>query len=94
VAFQKVFCTSSFPNSRSRHKLYAYYTIDSVVLCTDNGLYRVKNYPFKAWRFLYVPPGLTLRNSTWCSLCLLSVLYGSQHRQRPFLYTSLPDWFL
>ena len=24
---------------------------------------------FKAQRFLYVPPYLTLRNSTWCSLC-------------------------
>jgi len=24
----------------------------------------------------------------------LSVLYGSQNRQRPLLYTSLTDWFL
>ena len=26
--------------------------------------------PFKAGRFLYVPPGLTFKNSTWRSLCV------------------------
>ena len=25
---------------------------------------------FKAQRFLYVPPGLTFKNSKWCSLCV------------------------
>ena len=25
---------------------------------------------FKAYRFLYVPLGLTFKNSTWCSLCV------------------------
>jgi hypothetical protein len=49
----------------------------------------LKCYPFKAQRFLYVPPGLTFKNST--ARFALSVLYGSQHRQRPLLYTSLTD---
>ena len=38
------------------------------VLCFYTSLTFVQ--PFKAYRFLYVPPGLTFRNSTWCSICV------------------------
>jgi len=31
---------------------------------------QVSNKSFKASRLLYVPPGLTFKNSTWCSHCV------------------------
>jgi len=42
---------------------------------------------------LYLPPGLTFKNSTWCSLCI-ECSYGSQNRQRLLFYTSVTDLFL
>jgi len=34
--------------------------------------------PSKAYRFLYVPPGITLKNSTWCSLCVECFVHISE----------------
>jgi len=43
---------------------------------------------------LYVPPGLTLKNSTFCPHSVFCVLCGSQNKQRLFPYTTLTDWFV
>ena len=42
---------------------------------------------YKSQRFLYVPPGLTLKTTVY-----LCVLYGTQNKQRLFPYTALIDW--
>ena len=34
------------------------------------GKQEIKSLTFKAWRFLYVPPDLTFKNSTLYSLCV------------------------
>jgi len=43
--------------------------------------------PFKAYRFLYVPPGLKLKNSTWCSLCFECFLRISEETATFASYT-------
>jgi hypothetical protein len=55
--------------------------------------FRFRSLPFKASRFLYVPPGLIFKNSTWFSHLSFCVLYGSQNRKRLLTYTALADWF-
>jgi hypothetical protein len=35
-----------------------------------NVFLRNVHYPFKAYRFVYVQPGLKFKNSIWCSLCV------------------------
>jgi hypothetical protein len=44
---------------------------------------------------LYVPPGLTFTNSTFCPHSVfICVLCGSQNKQRLFPYTALTGWFV
>ena len=50
--------------------------------------------PLKGQWSLYVPPGLTFTNSTFCPTVYLCVLCGSENKQRLFPYTALTDWFL
>ena len=42
--------------------------------------------PFKALRFLYVPPGLTFKNSTWPSLCVECFVRISEQTATSALY--------
>ena len=42
--------------------------------------------PFKAQRFLYVPPGLTFKNSTWHSLCVVPFVPISEQTATFVLY--------
>jgi len=48
---------------------------------------------FKAWELLYVPPGLTFQNSTWCShrIYVLCMELGTNGKFLPF--TTLAGWF-
>ena len=46
---------------------------------------------FQARWLLYVPSGLTFKNSTFCPH---SVVYGFQNKQRLFPYTAFTDRFL
>jgi len=48
---------------------------------------------FKPQWSLYVPPGLTITNSTFCPHSVF-VLCGSENKQQLFPYTALTDWFL
>jgi hypothetical protein len=50
----------------------------------------------ETYALLYVPPGLTFRNSVFCPHSCIYVFfsYGSQNKQRLFPYTTLTDWFL
>ena len=41
---------------------------------------------FKDWQFLYVPPGLTFKNSTWCSLCVACFVQISDWTATSALY--------
>ena len=50
-----------------------------------------KHQPFKACRFLYVPPGLTIQILDGARVAM-NFLYRSQNRQRLLLRTSLTDW--
>jgi hypothetical protein len=51
--------------------------------------------PSKVQWLLYVPPGLTFTNSTFCPQSMfMCFLCGSQNKQRLFPYTALTDWFL
>jgi len=47
---------------------------------------------FKAYRFLYVPTGLTIKNSTWCSLCVECFVWISELTAT--FAVSLTGWFL
>ena len=43
---------------------------------------------------LYTPPGLTLRNSTYCPHWIYVFLCGSENKQSLFPHTALTGWFL
>jgi hypothetical protein len=62
--------------------------------CMSHIIWLVPNNLFKTQCTLYVPPCLKLTISTFGPQCILCVLYGSQYKQRLFLYTALTDWFI
>jgi hypothetical protein len=52
------------------------------------------NEPFKVQWFLYAPVGPVLKHVRAVNRVNLTVLYGSQNKQRLFPYTALTDWFV
>ena len=52
------------------------------------------NEPFKVQWLLYAPLGSILNHVRAVNIVHLTVLYGSQNKQRLLPYTALTDWFL
>jgi len=43
----------------------------------------------RSWAWTVIPPGLTLKNSTFCRHGVFMCLYGTHNEQRLFPYTTL-----
>jgi hypothetical protein len=43
--------------------------------------------PFSDWQLLYLPPGLTFKNHTWCSFCVQCFVRISEQTATFVLYT-------
>ena len=71
--------------------LYILHFIKSNNTYTKTELNFLQFLHFKAYRLLYVPPGSTFKNSTWCSLCTACFVQISEQTATNALYIEGKD---